>query len=153
MTAFDFELVTPERVLWSGEAEAVSMRSDVGELTILANHASLVGALDITVLRITPSTGGEEGAPAREEIRAAVHGGFLHVADNKVEVAAPVAELANEIDVARARRALDAAQSDTGEEPPPAEGVRGAFLDPDSAEARRRRAEVRLEAAGATADL
>ena len=148
MTAFDFELVTPERVLWSGAVEAVSMRDDIGELTILANHASLVGALDITVLRITPSAGGDEGA-AGEEIRAAVHGGFLHVDENKAEVAAPVAELASEVDVPRARRALDEAGAAAAEDPQVAEGVRGAFLDPESPEARRRRATARLEAAGA----
>jgi F-type H+-transporting ATPase subunit epsilon len=169
MTAFHFELVTPERVLWSGDADAVSMRDDVGDVTFLANHTSLVGALDITVLRILPPAAGEEGgegspsgsglhaAPDRE-IRAAVHGGFVHVDQNKVVVAAPVAELAEEIDVERARRALAAATSEVeGAEPgEPGEGAapgqRGAFLDPASPEAARRRAQVRLEAAGVAAE-
>src|SRR5580658_2777567 len=120
MTSFTFELVTPERVLWSGDADAVTMRSDVGDVTFLAQHASLVGALDITVLRILPPAIGDDGhetSPAGaglnpdpdREIRAAVHGGFVHVDENKVVVAAPVAELAEEIDVERARRALAAA--------------------------------------------
>jgi F-type H+-transporting ATPase subunit epsilon len=153
MTAFTFELVTPERVLWTGEAEAVSMRTDVGEATFLANHASLVGALDITALRITPSLGGEEGAAGAEE-SAAVHGGFVHVDQNKVVVAAPVAELAGEIDVERARRALQAAQEAATAEPPAAGDMpRGAYLDPSSAEARARRARIRLEVAGADPNL
>ena len=40
-----------------------------------------------------------------------MHGGFVKVADNKVTVVAGVAELAEEIDVARAQRALEAAES------------------------------------------
>jgi F-type H+-transporting ATPase subunit epsilon len=40
-----------------------------------------------------------------------VHGGFVKVADNKVTVVAGVAELAEEIDVTRAQRALEAAES------------------------------------------
>ena len=168
MTSFTFELVTPERVLWSGEADAVSMRSDVGEVTFLANHASLVGALDITVLRILPPAGGDDGGEAsppgsglqaapEREIRAAVHGGFVHVDRNQVVVAAPVAELATEIDVERARRALDVATAEVEAERPAegaeaAPGVRGAFLEAASPEAARRRALVRLDAAGSPAE-
>jgi F-type H+-transporting ATPase subunit epsilon len=43
-------------------------------------------------------------------VRAAVHGGFVKVADNKVTIVAGVAELAEEIDVERAQRALEAAE-------------------------------------------
>lgn len=161
MTAFSFELVTPERVLWTGSAEAVAMRTDVGDATFLANHASLVGALDITVLRITPTAVGDDGGAASDgsapaaagERLAAVHGGFVHVDQNRVVVAAPVAELAEEIDVERARRALREAREAVAAEPPAAETPRGAFLDTMSPEARLRRARVRLEVAGADPDL
>jgi F-type H+-transporting ATPase subunit epsilon len=165
MTAFAFELVTPERVLWTGSAEDVSMRTDVGEVTFLANHASLVGALEITLLRIVPSGGSDEEAakPAGDHAatpaavqRVAVHGGFVHVDQNKVVIAAPVAELAEEIDVPRARRALAEAEArakseEAAGEAPAAE--RGAFLDPASNAARLRRARVRLLAAGESVDL
>jgi F-type H+-transporting ATPase subunit epsilon len=43
---------------------------------------------------------------------AAVHGGFISFADNKLSVLAEIAELADEIDVARAERALERAKSD-----------------------------------------
>ena len=46
------ELVTPERVLFSGEAEAVIMRVDGGDTTFLANHSDFIGAVDICVVRI-----------------------------------------------------------------------------------------------------
>jgi F-type H+-transporting ATPase subunit epsilon len=165
LTAFAFELVTPERVLWSGQAAAVSMRTDVGEVTFLANHSPLVGALDITVLRIEPAADGgdEDDAPAgsAEEVRAAVHGGFVLVDANKVVLASGVAEMADEIDVPRAKRALESATSkveaESAEAPAapaeedggPASGpgvASAAFLDPRSAEAALRRAKVRLAA-------
>ena len=183
MTAFSFDLVTPERVLWSGQAEAVSMRTDSGEITFLAHHSPFIGALDITVLRIHPgdgasddgSAGGSSAASSEageaEEVRAAVHGGFVHVDENKVVVAAPVAEMASEIDTARARQALESATErvaeeaaegpaapektpDAGDDTPEAPAARGggAFFDPTSADAALRRAHARLEAAGEPAE-
>ena len=46
------ELITPERVLFSGEAEAVVMRTDGGDITFLANHMDYIAAVDICVVRI-----------------------------------------------------------------------------------------------------
>lgn len=190
MASFSFELVTPERVLWSGHAFAVSMRTDVGEVTFLANHSPLVGALDITVLRIEPaeesssgaddhgdgqgSSRGRQSPDGGEEVRAAVHGGFVVVDENKVVLASGVAEMADEIDLARARRAFESATERVGEEaardgeapvvppeaieaeaagPPSGRGVASAaFLDPRSTEAALRRAKVRIEAVTGSAD-
>ncbi|HEV2362262.1 MAG TPA: ATP synthase F1 subunit epsilon [Acidimicrobiales bacterium] len=155
MTAFALQVVTPERILWSGDAEAVSMRTEVGEITFLAHHTAFIAALDVTVLRISGAGESDgEGAAAAAEIRAAVHGGFVHVDDNKVVILASVAELAAEIDVERARRALAAAEervgTETEDEPEAPHGpVSVADLDPSSAKATMARARVRLEAAGA----
>jgi F-type H+-transporting ATPase subunit epsilon len=158
------ELVTPERVLFSGDAEAVIMRVDGGDTTFLANHSDFIGSVDICVVRIQAATAGAgagsgsgpaagvapaevgrggSGAEAEStslgEVRAAVHGGFVKVAENKVTIVAGVAELADEIDVGRAQRALEAAEA--------AEAASGA----DEAAAAAVRARVRLEAAGALA--
>jgi F-type H+-transporting ATPase subunit epsilon len=157
------ELVTPERILFSGEAEFVVLRADGGEVMFLPNHAPFVAGADISVLRIAPA---EEGG---EEFRAAVHGGFVHVANNRVTVLASVAEPAGEIDVDRARRALEAAQAVVGggegaeaakpahptehdinvEERVEDSPVMKALLYPDDPEVALRRAQTRLEAAGA----
>jgi F-type H+-transporting ATPase subunit epsilon len=118
------DLITPERVLFSGEAEAVVLRADGADTTFLAHHMDYIGAVDICVLRLegVPSSGMPRGdvpvgtgsagdvAPRGDRV-AAVHGGFVKVADNKVTVVAGVAELADEIDVTRAQRALEAAAS------------------------------------------
>lgn len=107
------ELVTPERILFSGEAEFVVLRSDGGEIMFLPNHAPYIGAVDISLVRIAPpGADASEGAPAHaEEFRAAVHGGFVHVVNNQVTLLASVAEPADEIDLDRARRALEAAEA------------------------------------------
>jgi F-type H+-transporting ATPase subunit epsilon len=156
------ELVTPERVLFSGEAELVVLRAEAGEIMFLPNHADFVGAVDICVVRIA-SVGAETGESDGREVRAAMAGGFVHVADNRVTVLASVAELAEEIDVARAGAALEAAEAaeaagdDGGSASASSregeEALGGptmlALLQPDLPEVRARRARARLEAAGA----
>lgn len=171
------ELVTPERVLYSGEADFVVLRADGGEIMFLPHHADFVGAVDICVVRIAPAEGeGDPGGGAAEEVRAAMAGGFVHVADNRVTVLAGVAELAADIDVPRARRALEAAEAGEGDEAtspeaaapvaapttgadaPAGEGhvaehvvespTMLALVHPDRPDVRARRARARLEAAG-----
>jgi F-type H+-transporting ATPase subunit epsilon len=169
-TPFHVELVTPERVLFAGEADEVSMRTVEGEITFLARHEDYIGVADVTVVRIGFSGGTADDGTEREpsETRAAVHGGFVHVGRDGVVILAGVAELASEIDVARARAALQAAEArrDAGAEPtarrvetpdseatperPTPEAALALALS-DSPEAAIRRAKVRLEAAGATA--
>ena len=115
------ELVSPERILYSGEAEMVICRTiGGGEVAFLSGHAPFLGALEISRVKIKVSSG--------QDVVAAVHGGFVHVRDDKVIVLSDVAELADQIDVGRAQRARDGAGDD---------------------EAARRRAEVRLDVAAA----
>lgn len=116
------ELVSPERILYSGEAEMVVCRTvSGGEVAFLTGHAPFLAALETGVVRVKTS-GGEEVA--------AVHGGFVEVRDDRVIVLSDVAELANDIDVNRAQRAKDQA---TG--------------DDEDAVAARKRADARLDAA------
>jgi F-type H+-transporting ATPase subunit epsilon len=119
------ELVSVERRLWSGEASAVFARTTEGELGILPGHTPLLGELaEGWIVRIE-----REGAP---EVRVAVHGGFLSVRKDGVSVLAETAETAEDIDVARAREALQRVEHD----------------DSPSGVAARNRALARLRAAG-----
>jgi len=121
------ELVSPERILYSGDAEMVVCRTvEGGEIAFLSGHAPFLGALGEGLVRIKTSSG--------EEV-AAVHGGFVEVRDNRVTVLSDVAELATTIDVERARRAKEAAER------------RDAGMDDTEAEAALRRANARLAAA------
>ncbi len=125
----EVQVVSPERILWSGEADMVVTRTvSGGEIAFLTGHAPFVGALGIGVTRIRP--------PEGDEVRVAVHGGFVEVSDNRVSVLSDVAELASDIDRDRAEAARQRAEAELRSEHD-AEG-----------EAALRRAHVRLEAAG-----
>jgi F-type H+-transporting ATPase subunit epsilon len=101
--ALEVELVSPERILWSGEADMVVARTSEGDIAFLTGHAPFIGALGIGAVSVTPTGGGPD-------VVAAVHGGFVEVSDNRVTILSDVAELADDIDVARAERALSDAE-------------------------------------------
>jgi len=96
--ALRVEVVSPERVLFSGEATQVITRTlDGGEIAFLPGHISFLGALVENHTRIY-LTGG-----AVQDL--AVHGGFVEVAPDHVTILSDAAELEEDIDVARARAA------------------------------------------------
>jgi F-type H+-transporting ATPase subunit epsilon len=120
------QLVAPDRMVWSGEAEIVIARTVDGEIGILPRHEALLGVLveyPVTIRRTS-----------EDALVAAVHGGFLSVSAEGVDVLAEIVELAEEIDVPRARAALDRAKDS----------------DDDADKAAARRATARLRAAGET---
>ena len=123
------EVVSPERILWTGEADRVIARTiGGGELAFLTGHAPFVGALDIGLVRVHAEDGTDEVI--------AVHGGFVEVSHNRVTVLSDVAEVASQIDVERARAAKERAESELRSD------------QTDEAEAALRRAQARLDAAG-----
>jgi F-type H+-transporting ATPase subunit epsilon len=124
MATMQVELVSIEAPIWSGEATAIFARTVEGELGILPGHAPLLGALEPGYAVRIDTEGGES-------LRVAVHGGFLSVRKDGVSVLAEQAELADDIDVARAREALNRADGDESDD-----------------EASRNRARARLRAAG-----
>jgi F-type H+-transporting ATPase subunit epsilon len=121
------ELVSPERILWSGEADMVVARTSDGDIAFLTGHSPFIGALGIGAVSIRGTDGSEE--------RAAVHGGFVEVSGDRVTILSDVAELAGDIDAARARRALEEAERSQRE-------------GEAEAEAALRRARLRVELAG-----
>ncbi|MEX1177305.1 MAG: ATP synthase F1 subunit epsilon [Nitriliruptor sp.] len=88
------EVVSAEKSLLSGEASELSARALDGEIGILPGHQPALIALDIGAVQVTFDDGRRE--------RVAVHNGFLFIGRDKVIVLADTAELANEIDRARA---------------------------------------------------
>ena len=108
MSSIEVELVSAERRVWSGEASFVLARTTEGEIGILPHHAPLLGILVNGVVTIRVIEG--------SVVTAAVHGGFLSVADNRVSILAEVSELASEIDLDRAREALSRLASEAVDE-------------------------------------
>lgn len=126
----EVQVVSPERVLWSGEAERVVTRvEEGGDIAFLTGHTTYLGQLGSGVTEIA-AVGGDV-------VKVAVHGGFVEVSDDRVSILSDQAELATDIDLERARAAKERA----------AVLLRGG--DDDEAAEAHQRAEVRLRAAGA----
>jgi F-type H+-transporting ATPase subunit epsilon len=123
------EVVTPERVVYSGQAEMVIARGVVGDLGILPNHMPLVSPLKTAPVRI--KTEGEN------EVKMAVSGGFMEVRGDKVTILAETAELPGDIDVERAQAAKGRAEKRLSEKYPD--------LDFQRAERALQRAMARLD--------
>ncbi|MGA2837150.1 MAG: F0F1 ATP synthase subunit epsilon [Acidimicrobiales bacterium] len=157
---FQINLVTPERILLTGMASEVMVRTGEGDATFLAGHTPLVGSVQPGVVRVVRGDG--------EVVRVAVHGGFTQVELNvpldggdedgvttsRVTLLIGVAELASEIDADRARAALEAAEARVAELGGSAGRTLGEdeVADPElvEAEAALLRAQVRLEALDAS---
>ncbi|HJZ98068.1 MAG TPA: F0F1 ATP synthase subunit epsilon [Candidatus Solibacter sp.] len=126
----ELEIATPERELVREQVDDVQVPGRNGYMGILPGHAALVGLLGVGVLTYTRGT---------EKRYMAVHGGFVEVADDHVRVLADTAERAEEIDIPRAKRALDRAMEE-GNNPAVA-------VDPASALEAAMRAQARIETA------
>ncbi len=104
MATMQVELVSPEKVVFSGEATQVITRTlGGGEIAFLPGHAPFLGALTENHTRITLADGGQ--------LDVAVHGGFVQVGDNKVSILSDIAELGDEIDRPRALDAKERAEA------------------------------------------
>jgi F-type H+-transporting ATPase subunit epsilon len=101
--ALQLELVAADRLVWSGQVSSVITRTTEGELGILANHAPLMAVLVGTTVEVRPVDG--------ERWVAAIDGGFLSVANNRVSILVEEAEMSGDIDVERARRDLEQART------------------------------------------
>jgi F-type H+-transporting ATPase subunit epsilon len=129
------ELVSPERVAYTGEAKMVICRTTTGDIAFLPGHVPFIGVLATHPVRVLLDEGGEQ--------IIAVHQGFVEVSppedgDTRVTILSDVCELAETIDVARAQEALARAQADLAADPEDLEAA-----------AALQRAEVRLSVAAA----
>ena len=116
------ELVAADRTVWSGQATMVIARTVEGDVGVLKDHAPLLSLLADAVVEITAED---------ETVFAAVDGGFISVAQNRVSILSERALLADEIDVKAVESELEEARAS----------------EDDDAEDRVRRAEVQLRAA------
>ena len=124
------QLVSPERVLYEGDADMVVCRTSDGEIAFLPGHQPFVGALETYPVRVL--------LPGSGEVVVAVHGGFVEVRDDRVTVLSDVAELPEQIDVVRATTAKETAEAAVARDADDVEAV-----------AALKRAELRLQVAGA----
>jgi len=96
------ELVSTDRVVWSGQASEVLARTVEGDLGVLSDHAPLLSLLVPGVVVITPVEG--------DVVRAAIAEGFISVANNHVSILSEDAFFAEDVDAASAQAELEEAQ-------------------------------------------
>jgi F-type H+-transporting ATPase subunit epsilon len=129
------ELVSPERVAYTGEAKMVICRTTTGDIAFLPGHVPFIGVLATHPVRVLLEDGGEQ--------IIAVHQGFVEVSPpedgtTRVTILSDVCELSETIEVTRAQQAKSAAESALASD---SEDVEAA--------AALRRANVRLSVANA----
>lgn len=109
MGELNVSLVAVDRKIWSGTATMVVAKTLEGEIGILPQHEPVLALLADSPVRITTTDG--------RVISAAVHGGFFSVDSDNVAILAETAELGGEIDVDRAREALERAKAAGADSP------------------------------------
>jgi F-type H+-transporting ATPase subunit epsilon len=103
--AFKLQVVSPEEIVWSGEAEMLVTRTTEGEIGILADHEPTMAAL-ATGSTVVHTVGGDK-------VTIALHGGFLQIDANEVTLLTDRAVLA-EGDEAAARELAEAMAAEEG---------------------------------------
>jgi F-type H+-transporting ATPase subunit epsilon len=127
MAELNVSVVAVDRKIWVGAAKSIVAKTTEGEIGIMPGHEPMLSLLVDGLVRIEPVDG--------ERVVVAVHGGFAAMDTDNVRILAETAELASDIDIDRAKKALDRARA-AGEDSP-------------EALAAVHRAETRLKAAAA----
>ncbi|HLH11557.1 MAG TPA: F0F1 ATP synthase subunit epsilon [Methylovirgula sp.] len=104
MATFPFELVSPEKLAFSGEVEAVVVPGLEGEFTVLKDHAPLMAVLKPGVLEIDQS--------ATQKKKLFVRGGFAQVSPSGLTILAEQAIALEELNAAQIEADLRSAEED-----------------------------------------
>lgn len=101
-SVFTLEIVTPQRVVFSGDVTSFIAPGVAGSFQVLHNHAPLMAALMVGEVRLWDAQGVER--------RYSTSGGFVEVKNNHVVMLGDSVEPVKEIDLARAEGALERAK-------------------------------------------
>ena len=131
MRSFNLTIVCPDGTLYDGPAEFIKLRTTAGDVGILAHHTRYAAAIGMGECEV------QIGDVRR---KASCIGGMITVADNEVDVVCTTFEWKEDIDLDRAKRALEKSQ---------ARLAAGGLSDADRriVEAKLRRAKVRIAVA------
>jgi F-type H+-transporting ATPase subunit epsilon len=133
----NIKILSPDRILYRGVVKSLGLPGALGYMTLLPGHAAMVAQLDAGVLVYD--------ADGRSE-RLFMTGGFVDVTDNMATVLADIVEKPTEINVERAKKALDRAQQRLT-------SPKDSSINVPRALAAKKRATIRLEVAGAAKAL
>lgn len=99
--AFELEIVTPKKIVYTGNVLSFSAPGVIGGFQVLYNHAPLLAAIGVGEVKVRDAEG--------REFRYATGGGFVDVVSNHVTMLAESAERQDGIDKARAEAAKERA--------------------------------------------
>ncbi|WP_102693085.1 F0F1 ATP synthase subunit epsilon [Rummeliibacillus pycnus] len=94
-------IVTPDGPVYDSEVSMVIVKTITGEMGILPGHIPTVAPLAVSAVRLKKDNNTEV---------VAVSGGFVEIRPDKVTILTPSAELADNIDIARAKEAVKRAE-------------------------------------------
>ena len=102
------EVVTPEKIVVSEEAQIVASPGSLGEFGVLSGHTPFLTTLKTGIIRFSDTSG--------KEHYVFVSGGFAEALPNKVTVLAESAERRSDVDLERAKAALKRAEERLAED-------------------------------------
>ena len=102
MKTVQVNIVTPDGPVYDSEVSMVVAKTVTGEMGVLAGHIPMVAPLTIGAVKLKKADGSQEVV--------AVNGGFIEVRPEKISILSSAAEIAESIDVARAKQALARAE-------------------------------------------
>ncbi len=102
MKKLEVEVITPSKQAFSGEAKSVTIPGTLGSFQVLFNHAPILSSFEIGIVTIETLDS--------KILKFSTGGGTVEVKDNKVLILAESFESPEDIDVDRAKRALERAK-------------------------------------------
>lgn len=99
---FEVEIITPDRVFYTGEGDMIEFTTASGQIGVYKNHIPLTTVLSPGIVTIHRQ--------GEEDVIAAVHSGFAEILPEKVTLLAEIAEWPHEIDKSRAEAAMKRAR-------------------------------------------
>lgn len=133
-TDMKLEILSPEKSLFRGNADAVNIPGKLGYMTILPGHAAMIAELDVGLMTVTAS--------GQADLKYFIAGGFVEVRGDSVRVLVDVIEKPSDINVERAKKSEQRAQERLSGK------TSGEGVDYARASAALRRAQTRVEISG-----
>ncbi|MBO0351805.1 F0F1 ATP synthase subunit epsilon [Phormidium pseudopriestleyi FRX01] len=126
-------VISPDKTVWDSQAEEVILPSTTGQLGILSEHAPLLTALDVGVMRVRAD---------KDWVAIALMGGFAEVEQNEVTILVNGAEQGDKINLEEAQRVYSEAQTRLNS------STTGTRQEQIQAKQALKRARARVQAAG-----
>lgn len=98
MAVMTVRVVTPDKLIFEGEASYVFARGVDGDFAILPNHISMITPLGVGELRIDLN---------KKSLHIAIDNGILEVSDNRINILTNDAMVAEDIDIAKIKMELE----------------------------------------------